>query len=231
MRTKPYVLIELPTDFIARMHALNSLDTTVQPRHEKGPINRKDQAEIYTIVNALELGLSLPIPLPASVIHSDRPDIVIDSAVAKIGIEIVEAVSETIAAMDCEMARLPNAPEFHWAMKQLPGEKQKTAAGVRELVFNNYPGDGFTGNGAAEWAAAIAHFVRRKIETVSKPKFQRFEKSWLLVYDNWREPARNLEEAGTNLQSLMNDMKAFGIFDLILVLDDERLRVFEPTHF
>lgn len=227
MHEKPYVLLELPADFMARMHLLDSMDTTVQPRHEKGPIDRKDQAEIYTIVNALKLGLGLLIPLPACVIHSDRPDVVINSAMTSIGIEIVEAVSETTAAMDCERARIPNAPGFHWAMKQLPGEKQKSAREVRELVFNSDPGDGFIGNGAAEWAEAIAYFVRRKIETVSKPGFQRFEQNWLLVYDNWREPARDLKEASTTLQRLLNNMTAFCTFDLVLVLDDKHLYVFE----
>lgn len=225
MREKPYVLIKLPANLIARIHLLDSMETTVQSRHEKGPVDRKDQAEIYTIVNALKLGLGLPIPLSACVIHSDRPDVVIKSAMTSIGIEIVEAVSETTAAMDCERARLPNAPGFHWAMKQLPGEKQKTAGEVRELVLSNDPGDGFIGNGATEWAEAIAYFVRRKMEIVSKPGFQRFEQNWLLVYDNWREPARDLKEASTTLQSLLNDMMAFCTFDL--VLDDKRLYVFE----
>ncbi|WP_283188427.1 hypothetical protein [Pseudomonas sp. PMCC200344] len=76
-----------------------------------------------------------------------------------------------------------------------------------------------------EWAEAIAYFVRRKMEIVSKPGFQRFEQNWLLVYDNWREPARDLKEASTTLQSLLNDMMAFCTFDL--VLDDKRLYVFE----
>ncbi|WP_426119392.1 hypothetical protein [Pseudomonas sp. DSP3-2-2] len=227
MREKPYVLIELPADFMTRMHLLGSMDTTVQSRHEKGPVNRKDQAEIHTIVNALKLGLNLPIPLPACVIHSDRPDVVIKSAKASIGIEIVEAVSETTAAMDHERAKLSNAAEFHWARKQVPGEIQKTAREVRELVFNNDPGDGFIGDGAVEWAEAIAHFVQRKMEIVSKPGFQRFEQNWLLVYDNWREPTRNPKEASIVLQRMLNDMTAFCTFDLVMVLDDECLCVFE----
>lgn len=225
MREKPYVLIELPADFMARMHLLESMDTTVPPRHEN--VDRKDQAEIYTIVNALKLGLDLPIPLPAYVIHTDRPDVVIKSSMASIGIEIVEAVSETTASMDCERAKLPNAPDFHWAMKQIPGEKKKRAGEVRELVLNNDPADGFIGNGATEWAEAIAYFVRRKMKIVSKSGFQRFEQNWLLVYDNWQEPARDLKEASTTLHSLLNDMTAFCTFDLVLVLDDQRLCVFE----
>jgi len=227
MYEKPYVLSELPADLIARMNMLNSIDTAVQARHEKNSVARKNQAEIFTIVNALKLGQELPIPLPAWVIHSDRPDVVIYSAKTRIGVEIVEAVSETTAAMDCERARLPNAPEFHWAMKQLPGEKKKAAEEIRKLVFSDAPGDGFVGTGADEWAAAIAHFVRRKIGTASKPGFQRFEQNWLLVYDNWREPTRDVEKANATLQNLLNDMTAFCTFDLVLVLDDEHLYVFE----
>ena len=227
MHKKPYVLLELPLDLMKRMHLLDSIDTTVGHRHEKGSVERKDQAEIYTIVNAIKLGQGLPIALPARVIHSDRPDIVINSATTRIGIEIVEAVSETTAAMDCEKFRLADSPKVYWPVKQVPGEKKKTAEEIRKLIFSDDPGDGSVGNGAVRWAKAIAHFVGRKIETVFKPGFQRFEQNWLLVYDNWREPASDLKEATATLQNLLNDMRAFRAFDLILVLDDKRLYIFE----
>lgn len=229
MPDKPYVLIELPADLITRMRLLQTLDTTVQPRHAKPSAARKEQAEIYTIVNALRHGSSLPIPLPAAVIHTDRPDVVIKNAESSIGIEIVEAVSVITAAMDYERARLPNPPTFHWATKQQPGARRKTAGEIRALVLNTDPGEGFIGNGAEEWAGAIAYFVARKMETVSKPGFTRFEQNWLLVYDNWNEPARNVREASIALQRMLNDMKAFCIFDLVLVLDDEKLSVFKAA--
>ncbi|MFK3973602.1 hypothetical protein ACI2KS_23060 [Pseudomonas sp. NPDC087358] len=225
-RIKPYLLTELPVDLTVRMKLLAGIDTTVPERHEKGDFDRNDRAEIYTIINALLIDPHLPIPLPASVFHSDRPDIVVRSATSAIGIEIVEAVSQTTAAMDCERALLPDAPEFHWATKQLLGEGKKFAWEVRDMISNNEPGEGFIGDGAVDWAKAMANFVRRKMATVSKPGFQRFEKNWLLVYDNWREPARDLEKADIFLDGLLKEMTAFAIFDLILVLDDARLSVF-----
>lgn len=227
---KPYLLVELPADQLLRAKRLERIDTTVQSRHENhkhARHARKDQAEIHTLVGMLRFAGHLPVPMPARVIHSDRPDFKILGADTEIGIQIVEAISQTTAAVECERGRIPNAPQLHWAIKQQPGEMKASAERVRDLVLKNNPGDGYGGDGTMAWAEAIVHFVHRKIETASKPGFEKLKQTWLLVYDNWQEHNTDPDQANRLLHGMLLDRGAFDTFQWILILTSPNLHAHE----
>lgn len=237
LRSKPYLLITLPTELADRVLALNSIDTTVPLRHEH---RNHDHTEIHSILAALKCGRDLPLAFPAKIIHSDRPDIVIETPVETIGVEIVEAVSPTAASLEVLRARTPQAPTHARARKEIPGSPQLPARQLKQVLAEEVRlegdeslhhlrgGDGFAGDGAAAWAGAMSHFVGRKMVATLKEGFSTYDRNWLLVYDNWGEQPTIQGRADDLLQLELQDIGAFSVYDLVLILNDEALACFSP---
>ncbi|HHH9444533.1 TPA: hypothetical protein ACP32N_006539 [Pseudomonas aeruginosa] len=235
LRQKPYPLATLPADVAARLQSLDAIDTFVPPRHEK---RTHDHAEIYCIVEALKYDHPLPLTFPAEVLHNDRPDILIKTPSETIGVEIMEAVSPTTASLDALRARTPGAPDITWARNEVPGAPQLPAKTQKKIIENEIRlhqdestrhllgGDGFAGDGAVQWANAMAHFVSLKMGLSQKDGFGRYNQNWVLLYDNWEEPARNVPRADDQLQEVLQEIGAFAIFDLVLILDEQSLAGF-----
>ncbi len=50
-----------------------------------------------------------------------------------------------------------------------------------------------------EWADVMLHFAAEKAAKLSKAGFERFDRDWLLIYDNWPLPAVEEELAASFL--------------------------------
>jgi hypothetical protein len=94
------------------------------------------------------------------------------------------------------------------------------------MIRANNPGSGWVGNGAKEWADAMAHVVTSKVEKANKPGFESFTQNWLLIYDNWDEPARRRDLADESFLHILREMSVFQTFDRVLVMDGRELASF-----
>lgn len=235
-RLKPYHLITLPAAQSARQSEFAQIDTDVPPR---GPARTTEHTELFSILEALKCEGALPIGYPAVVIHRDKPDFLIDPVDGKtIGVEVVEAVSETAAKLDAERSRAPDSPGTTWARNDEPGKRAPKAKEIKKILaaekLNDSDvslrgGDGFAGDGASIWVGAMLHPVQGKLKVCRKEGFQCLARNWLLVVDNWEMGTSNQPKADQLLLERLQCLGAFEVFDLVLILDGHELAVFSST--
>lgn len=167
------------------------------------------------------------------VVHQDRPDFLLRTATHQFGVEVTEAVSENTASMDKLRESEPDLtgskdddPHYYFPRKAVLDEKRIYAAVLRDMIRANNPCTGWVGDGAKEWAEAMAHVVTSKVETANKPGFKSFTQNWLLIYDNWDEPARRRDLADESFLHMLRGMSIFQTFDRVLVVDGCELASF-----
>ena len=69
----------------------------------------------------------------------------------------------------------------------------------------------------------MLHFTTIKVAKATKPGFARYQKNWLLIYDNWSVPAVELKQASSMLQVELVAANAFVTFDRVFVLGSKAL--------
>ncbi|UZD94092.1 hypothetical protein LOY64_22710 [Pseudomonas corrugata] len=224
---KPYILLDLSADRRKRKRQLRNIDTTV-PLRSQG--RTTDHTEIYSIVWMLRIAPPLQLTYPLQVIHDDRPDFVLSSVGIRVGVEVTEAVSANTASMDnlreTELGLTEGHSTFYFQRKATPGEDKINCSILREMIRENTPGEPWVGTGAEDWAAAISYFVSEKVVKSGKLGFRQYDLNWLLIYDNWDEPALRQDLADEALFQHLQAMAAFDTFDRVLVLDGQELASF-----
>lgn len=233
MPPKPYVLMELSADRRERKRQLKEFSTKVPPRSEG---RSTDHTEIYSIVWMLRAIESGGAKAPLTVLHSDRPDFLLQSQEVAIGVEVVEAVSPNTASMDHlretepDLWRYPGETAgIYFSRKAVPGEEKLPAAALRELIADNEPGDGWGGTGVEEWTDAICHFALLKVRKAQG--YDQFDQNWLLIYDNWDVPARNVRLSDIACHCALLKHTIFATFDRVAVLDSRSCVIFNPEGF
>lgn len=233
MPSKPYTLIELSPDRRKRKRQLSKIDTRVPLRSEG---RTENHTEIYSILWLIRSDRSELLKHPVKVVHTNRPDIQLQTSVAVIGIEITEAVSSNTASMDSLRESEPllwrkSDDDFsiYHPRRAVPGESKLPAATKRQLIRDNCPGEIWCGTGAEDWATAIAYFAAAKVEKAEG--YVQFDRNWLLIYDNWDEPGREVGLADAALNDALHEQAIFRIFDRVLVLDERSLASFSQTAF
>jgi hypothetical protein len=227
---KPYEMLVLAIDKRRRKRKIRKIDTHVPLRSEG---RDTDHCEIYSIVGMLNTLPPNELNYPVQVVHRDRPDFLLIMATHQVGVEVTEAVSENTASMDKLRESEPDLTDskddeaqFFFSRKAVLGEEKIYAAVLRDMIRANNPGGGWVGNGAKEWAEALAHVVTSKVEKANKPGFNSFTQNWLLIYDNWDEPARRRDLADEYLLHMLREKSTFQTFDRVLVLDGRELASF-----
>lgn len=238
MPSKPYTLLELSPYRRKRKRQLRKIDTTVPLRSEG---RTHDHTEIYSIVWMLRADRHGQLKYPIKVVHTDRPDIQLQSSDSVIGIEITEAVSANTASMDNlresepHLWRKPDGVEpdeilaFYYPRKAVPGEGKLPAEIQRQLIRDDHPGEPWYGTGAEDWAIAIVHFAEAKVEKAKS--YNLFDQNWLLIYDNWDEPGRGVDLADAALNRSLHEKAIFATFDRVIVMDDHSLSSFSQAGF
>lgn len=182
----------------------------------------KEHMERYTIahlVSALmKAGL---VTYPVSLIHRDRPDFMLSMGNRRIGIEHTEAISQN-EAHKAVLRQRGNGPKMCYISRTLPGEPKKQNKKLIKEIEANDPGDGWVGNSPeTEWADAMLHFVKNKLNTVKKDGFERFDEDWLLIYDNWNLPAPEVREGTHLFFKAVQQTSAFKEFKRIFVMTEQ----------
>ena len=143
------------------------------------------QVETWTICRLLAtLGQNKRLEFPLSIIHRDRPDILLIEIDKKTGIEITEAVPQQWAEY-CAIAEreFPDAllepAHFGW------GAPKRTLSELRALLSQKHlSSDGWAGDQPErEWALFMQASINRKIEKISRNDFVKFNQNWLVIYD------------------------------------------------
>lgn len=190
-----------------------------------------DHTERYCVARLL---ISLPserFQFPLQLEHGDRPDFVLTMAGTKVGIEHTEAVPPNVAHASFLRAK-GHGPEIYFTPHAVPGEELKTGAQLIAEIEEDETGDGWCGDSAEhEWAAAMSYVVREKLKKARLEGFTRYDKNWLLIYDNWSLPAVDIHKAMSYLKPLLEADRTHEMFDSIFVLDGRELCELENSIF
>ncbi len=156
----------------------------------------KNHTEKYTVAHLLSALMNVGIVnYPIRLIHRDRLDFLLYMGGQRIGIEHVEAVSENEARRKV-LREMGYGPEVYFVSHKKPGEPKKKTKRLIEEIERNIAGDGWEGDSVeTEWAEAMFYFYKKKIDTIKKEGFKRYDEDWLLIYDNWNLHAPNLDSA------------------------------------
>ena len=203
------------------MQALSRLDITVPPR-SKG--RTKEHTERYAVAYLLStLGHRAGLVYPLRLVRRDRPDFLLCMAGHRIGIEHTEAVPQN-EAHKLFLREKGNGPRIHFVPRAKHGEARKSRKQLICEIEQNDPGRGWEGDTAEqEWTEAMSYFVQRKAAKLEEPGFDRFEKDWLLIYDNWPFPHVRSEVAGEVLYDLLGRTAGIEKFDRVFILRGHHL--------
>lgn len=201
--------------------ALSRLDIAVPRRSEGRTTNHTERYAVAHMLSALLDSDRLTYPL--NLTQRDRPDFVLSMGALQIGIEHTEAISEN-EAHKTFLREKGYGSEVHFISRKIPGEPKRQAKQLIDEIERNDAGDGWVGNSVErEWAAAMFHFVERKVEKLLNRGFERYDQDWLLIYDNWSLPAVDRHEAAPLLFGLVSNSSVLGNFERIFVLTGRHL--------
>jgi hypothetical protein len=216
MRTTQSTLLFEVDDAATLARALSRLEIDVPARHLGG---RKELEERWSCTHLLA---TLPVDdwaFPLRLQQQDRPDFLLADARGEIGIECVDAVPQNSAHAAVLRGR-GHGPKAHFIERASPFDPVKKVAEIIAEIEEDRFTPGFEGNASeADWVVAIAYFIDKKVQAVTKPDFRRYERNWLLIYDDWPAPSLDKREAGMTLLAHDSLVAGLACFDRIFVLD------------
>lgn len=184
--------------------ALREIDISV-PGRISG--RTSEHTERWTIARLLSsLGKAGRLEFPLSVVHRDRPDVLLETKATKIGIEVTEAISQQYAAY-CALAEreFPNVflepAHFRWGAPDMTAEQMRDLLRQTQLSSEGWAGD----RPEEEWALFIQSIVDTKLKKLARSDFAKFDLNWLAVYDNLPLPNIHLGKAIGMLRPLLHD--------------------------
>ncbi len=148
---------------------------------------------LWTLANTTSL-----LTYPVSLRKGERPDLDGETASARIGIEVTEAIPQqyahavAIQNRECPPAILdPSLFQY--------GDPAMDADQIRHLlqqVGDRLIGPGWIGESVEqEWAGRMALAVLHKTEMLNERTFRRQEGNWLAIYDNTPRPYLDVRSA------------------------------------
>ena len=208
-------------------NALENVDISV-PRRSEG--RTKEHTERYAICHLLSALLrENQLVYPLELIRRERPDFLLKTKDTNIGIEHTEAVPQNEAQKTVLRDKV-DGPEVYFISHHLPGEDKRPAKKLIKEIQANQAGDGWAGDSVErEWSEAMLHFVKEKIETVGKKGFEKFERNWLLIYDNWPLPALDRKKASQFLLPKLLKSTCFNSFDYLYIISGDLVLAFSNS--
>lgn len=99
-----------------------------------------------------------------------------------------------------------------------PGEPKTRAQELIKEIDANRASAGWKGDSVEkDWAKAMFYFIERKVATLLKDGFNRFDEDWLLIYDNW-SPAPDRHKSTRFLLKLVNKNGVLQKFHRIFII-------------
>lgn len=164
---------------------IKKIDISV-PLRSKG--RETEHTERYSLVSFLQNFIDDKyFNFPLKIIHRDIPDFLIEDSEYKIGIEFTESIPEQLARAEALLEEhLPNGyiePEFFgW---NAPARNNSEILEIIKKSQERLIGQGWTGNSIEEqWSKGIIDCINNKTIKLNKLDFEKFDKNWLLIYDN-----------------------------------------------
>jgi hypothetical protein len=159
------------------------------------------------------------LQFPISVIHGDRPDVLLQMGDVTVGIEITEAISRQYAEF-CALAEREfpgkwlEPGHFRWDSPPLRVPEMRAILQQSELTSDGWAGD----QPEREWAQHMLSLVDAKLGKLAKPEFKLADHNWLAVYDNLPLPNIHLGNAIAFLLPLLeNRWQQSPGFDVLFV--------------
>lgn len=210
---------------------LQGWDISVGDQNER-PIS--EQKEIWIVFHTLATLIKEDFfGCPVTVTKRERPDFLLTMPKERIGIEVTAAshngFEELKAIADKNTNdNLLDIGHFKYDSPKL-SKKQKHAI----LDQENISSSGWVGNAPErEWAQFISDRIQIKLKKLESPTFEKFERNFLVVYDNLPLPNVDLDEALQILIPNVHECWRLPIhFEEICVLSDRSfVRIFEAEY-
>lgn len=183
---------------------LRHIDISVPARTE-GRLS--DHTETWTGARLLStLANAHRLQYPLSVVHRDRPDLLLHMIQRKVGAEITEAVGKQYSDY-CALAEreFPDAvlepAQFRWGSPHRTVEQLRAMLRSSSLTAPAWIGDA----PEREWAFFMQDAVNKKLGKLSSEGFAKFDQNWLAIYDNLPKPKISIGKALSFLLPLLND--------------------------
>lgn len=205
------VIAHSPTDLLQQ---LRTIDISI-PLRTEGRTTK--QCERWSICRLLATYAETELmDYPLRVKHQDRPDIVLSTPTFRIGIEVTEAVPENWARADA-LAQHKGYDNLRHMERFRPGEPRRSRDEIYRLALGQSRGSIWIGDSVErEWAEVMIYFSLKKTQDYENPGFRKFQKNWLVIYDNWPLPAVEEDKAASlfhqrllNLSELLPFKKIF----------------------
>jgi hypothetical protein len=146
---------------------------------------------------------------PLRVVHQDKPDFLLSYDEREVGIEFTEAVSQEWA--ETKALAKQEGEEVFLLMDQFKrGTPKRTTSERRELIRNLPCGDGWADDEPErEWARWMMDCVLAKTKSFGKPRFEKYDKNWLLIYDNLPVQFTEIEDIEVAVGYLMVELNSY----------------------
>lgn len=166
-----------------------------------------EHTETWTIARLLStLAESGNLDFPVSLTHRDRPDFLVKSGSAEVGVEVTEAISKQYAAY-CALAEreFPDVflepSYFCWDAPSLTTEQMRELLRQSQMTADGWVGE----RPEQEWALFIQSVVDNKIAKLRHTDFAKYSENWLAIYDNLPLPNIHLTKAIGFLSPLLQE--------------------------
>lgn len=203
--------------FSSRLRAAN---VTV-PGRASG--RQKDQVEIYSLIRVLGSRPYALADFPLKLIKRERPDFLLTLNGAEVGIEHTEAISQN-AAKEAYLRDAGEAPESYFVRPASLTEPPKGSRELKaEMAADKMP-PGWVGDSVErDWVQAMTVFAVKKYRLLQQGTYPRFERTWLVIFDNWTALNSNLMKALPVLRDSLDSAAIWSLFDCVYILDDNQL--------
>lgn len=187
------------------------------------------QVEIYSLIRVLASRPYRLSDFPLKLIKRERPDFLLSANGVAIGVEHTEAVPQN-AAKEAFLRDSGIGPETHYVRPAAIGERAKGSKEIRAEIEADKMGEGWMGDSAERsWVEAMTQFVSDKIQSAQSPDYTRFDRTWLVIYDNWPAPILSHAKAVSLLTAKLVKLATWSVFERVFILAESVLLEIEQT--
>ncbi len=167
---------------------------------------------------------------PLTIVHRDRPDFLLNMGNHKIGIEVTEAIPEDEARASA-LAQHREYNELSFIERYVSGEGRRSLKQIDAIARGNASKSGWYGDLVEkDWTDAMLYFTLRKVSKYIALGFEKFDETWLLVYDQWPLPGVELERASEIFLSRLCELREQIPFTAIYIEHGTNILRFSVPH-